>query len=76
MDRLIEAVAAYLCQRRSVGLLCLTFTRRGLDLFAVVGAVEVVKSAVVPPTPGVEARRIAVRGAAYGPRSGLAQEAK
>jgi hypothetical protein len=76
MDRPVEAIAEYLCQHRSVGLLRLTFTRRRLDLFAGVGAVEVVKSAVAPPTPGVEARRIAVREAAYGPRRGLAQEAK
>jgi hypothetical protein len=78
MDRLVETVAAYLCKHRSVGLLRLTLdlTRRRLDLFAEVGAVEVVKSAVAPPTPGAEARRIAVREAAYGPRRGLAQEAK
>jgi hypothetical protein len=78
MDRLIEVIAAYLCRHRSVGLLRLTLdlTRRRPDLFAEVGAVEVVKSAVAPPTPGVEARRIAVREAAYGPRRGLAQEAK
>ncbi|MFZ8810532.1 MAG: hypothetical protein ACO2PN_20795 [Pyrobaculum sp.] len=78
MDRLIEAIAAYLCRHRSVGLLRLTLdlTRRRPDLFAEVGAVEVVKSAVAPPTLGVEARRIAVREAAYRPRRGLAQEAK
>jgi hypothetical protein len=51
MDRLVEAVAEYLCRYRSVGLLRLTFTRRRLDLFAEIGAVEVVKGAVAPPTP-------------------------
>jgi len=53
MDRSVEAVAAYLCKHRSVGLLrlILDLTRRRLDLFAEVGAVEVVKSAVAPPTP-------------------------
>jgi hypothetical protein len=53
MDKLVEAVAAYLCRHRSVGLLRLTLglTRRRLDLFAEVGAVEVVKSAVAPSTP-------------------------
>jgi hypothetical protein len=78
MDRLAEAVAAYLCRHRSMGLprLTLDLTRRRLDLFAKVGAVEVVKSAVAPPTPGAEARQIAVREAAYRPRRGLAQEAK
>jgi hypothetical protein len=78
MERLIETIAEYLCRHRSVGLLRLTLdlTRRRLDLFAVVGTVEVVKNAVAPPTPGAEARRIAVREAAYGPRRGLAQEAK
>jgi hypothetical protein len=57
MDRLIEAIAEYLCRHRSVGLLCLTLdlTRRRLDLFAEIGAVEVVKGAVAPPTPGTEA---------------------
>jgi hypothetical protein len=42
MDRLIEAVATYLCRHRSVGLLRLTLdlTRRRLDIFAEVGAVE------------------------------------
>ncbi len=77
MDRLIEAVAEYLCRHRNVGLFRLTLdlTRLRLD-FAEIGAVEVVKGTASPPTPGVEARRIAVREAAYGPRSGLAQEAK
>jgi len=78
MDRLVETVAAYLCRHRSLGLLRLTLglTRHRLDLFAEVGAVEVVKSAVAPPTPGAEARRIAVREVACRPRRGLAQEAK
>jgi len=70
MDRLVEAVAAYLCRHRSVGLLRLTLdlTRRRLDIFAEVGAVEVVKGVVAPPTPGTEAWWIAVavvRGAVY-----------
>jgi hypothetical protein len=56
MERLVEAVAAYLCKYRSVGLLRLTLdlTRRRLDLFAEIGAAEVVKGAVAPPTPGTE----------------------
>ncbi len=69
MDKL-EAVAAYLCQHRSVGLLRFTFdlTRRRLDLFAEIGAVEVDKGAVAPPTPGTDAwwRAVAaVREAVY-----------
>jgi hypothetical protein len=57
MDRLVEAVAEYLCQHRSVGLFRLTLdlTRRRLDLFAEIGAVEVVKGVVAPPTPGTDA---------------------
>jgi hypothetical protein len=53
MDRLIDAVAEYLCRHKSVGLLRLTLnlTRRRL---AEIGAVEVVKGAVVPPTPDTE----------------------
>ncbi len=45
MDRLTEAVAEYLCRHKSVGLLRLTLdlTRRRLDIFAEVGAVEVVR---------------------------------
>jgi hypothetical protein len=35
-----------------VGLLRLTLTRRRLDIFAEIGAVEVVKGAATPPTPG------------------------
>ncbi len=56
MDRLIEAVAEYLCRLRSVGLLRLTLdlTRRRPELFAEIGAAEVVKGAVAPPTPGTE----------------------
>jgi hypothetical protein len=68
MDRLIEAVAAYLCRHRSVGLLRLTLdlTRRRLDIFAEVGAVEVDKGVVAPPTPGTDAWwRAAVREAVY-----------
>ncbi len=56
MDKLVETVAAYLCQHRSVGPLRLTLdlTRRRLDLFAEIGAVEVVMGVVAPPTPGTE----------------------
>ncbi len=57
MDRLVEAVAAYLCRHRSVGLLRLTLdlTRRRPELFAEIGAVEVARDAVAPPTPGTDA---------------------
>ena len=70
MDRLVEAVAAYLCMHRSVGLLRLTLdlTRRRPDLFAEIGAVEVAMGVVAPPTPGTEAwwRAVAaVREAVY-----------
>jgi hypothetical protein len=70
MDRLIEAVVEYLCWHRSVGLLRLTLdlTRRRLDLFAEIGAVEVAKGVVAPPTPGTETwwRAVAaVREAVY-----------
>jgi hypothetical protein len=70
MDRLIDAVAAYLCRHRSVGLLRLTLdlTRRRLDLFAEIGAAEVVKGVVAPPTPGTDTwwRAVAaVREAVY-----------
>jgi len=53
----VEAVAAYLCRHRSVGLLrlVLDLTRRRLDVFAEVGAVEVVRGVVSPPAPGTEA---------------------
>ncbi len=56
MDRLVEAVAEYLCRHKSVGLLrlALDLTRRRLDIFAEIGAVEVDEGAVVPPTPGTE----------------------
>jgi hypothetical protein len=82
MDRLIEAVAAYLCRHRSVGLLRLTLdlTRRRLDLFAEIGAVEVVKGAVAPPTPGTDAwwRAVAaVREAVYALReNGVVQHVR
>ncbi len=65
MEELAEAVAAYLCRHRSVGLsrLMLDITRRGL---AEMGAEEVVKGAVAPPTPGTDAWwRAAVREAVY-----------
>jgi len=47
MDKLIETVAVYPCWHRSVGLFHLTpaLTRRRLDLFAEIGAVEVVGGA-------------------------------
>jgi len=53
MDRLAEAVAAYLCRHRSVGLLRLTLdlTRRRLDLFAEIGAAEVMKAPCPHPRP-------------------------
>ncbi len=76
MDRLVEAVAAYLCRHRSIGLLRLTLdlTRRRLDIFAEIGAAEVDKGVVAPPTPGTDAwRRAAVREAVYAPLEGLAQ---
>jgi hypothetical protein len=68
MERLVEAVAAYLCRHRSVGLLRLTLdlTRRRLDLFAEIGAAAVDKGAAAPPTPGTDAWwRAAVREAVY-----------
>jgi hypothetical protein len=70
MDRLIEAIAEYLCRHRSVGLLRLTLdlTRRRLDIFAEIGAAEVAKGVVAPPTPGTETwwRAVAaVRDAVY-----------
>ena len=77
MDRL---VAACLCWHRSVGLLRLTLdiARRRLDIFAEISAVEVVKGAVAPPTPGTEAWwRAAVREAVYTLRErGLVQYVK
>jgi len=68
MDRMVDAVTEYLCQHRSVGLLRLTLdlTRRRLDIFAEIGAAEVVKGVVAPPTPGIETWwRAAVREAVY-----------
>jgi hypothetical protein len=65
-----------------VGLLRLTLdlTRHRLDLFAEVGAAEVVKGAVAPPTPGTDTwwRAVAaVREAVYALRErGLAQYVK
>ncbi len=79
MDRLVEAVAEYLCRHRSVGLFRLTLdlTRRRVDLFAEIGAVEVDKGVVAPPTPGTETwwRAVAaVREAVYALREkGLVQ---
>jgi hypothetical protein len=66
MDRLVETAAEYLCRHKSVGLLRLTLDLTRRKLFAEVGAVEVVKGAVSPPTPGIDAwRRAAVREAVY-----------
>jgi hypothetical protein len=50
MDKLIDAIAAYLCRRRGVELFRLTLdlARRRLDLFAEIGAAEVVRGAVAP----------------------------
>jgi hypothetical protein len=79
MERLIEAIAEYLCMHRSVGLFRLTLdlTRRRPELFAEIGAVEVVKGVVAPPTPGTDAwwRAVAaVREAVYALRErGLVQ---
>jgi len=76
MDGLAEAAAAYLCGHRSVGLFRLTLdlTRRRLDLFAEIGAVEVVRGAVAPPTPGTEAWWRVAREAVYALREkGLVQ---
>ncbi len=58
VDKLADAVAEYLCRRhRSVGLFRLTLdlTWRRPDLFAVIGAVEVDKGVVAPPTSGIGA---------------------
>jgi hypothetical protein len=62
MERLVEAVVTYLCRHKSVGLLrlALDLTRRRLDIFAEIGAVEVVEGAVAPPTPGTGAWWIAI----------------
>jgi hypothetical protein len=77
MDRLVETAVEYLCRHRSVGLLRLTLdlTRRRPELFAEIGAAEVVKGAAAPPTPGTETwRRAAVREAVYALRQrGLVQ---
>jgi len=75
MDKLVETIAEYLCRHRSVGLFRLTLdvTRRRLDLFAEVGAVEVVKGVVSPPTPGTETwwwAVAAVREAVYAGQEG------
>jgi len=70
MDWMVDAVTEYLCQHRSVGLLRLTLdlTRRRLDIFAEIGAVEVAMGVVSPPSPGTDAwwRAVAaVREAVY-----------
>jgi hypothetical protein len=59
MDRLAEAVAAHLCRHRASACSDSHFdlTRRKL---AEVGAVDVVKGVVAPPTPGTETLWIAV----------------
>jgi hypothetical protein len=82
MDKLIGAVAAHPCRHKSVGLLRLTLdlTRRRLDLFAEIGAAEVVKGSASLPTPGTDAwwRAVAaVREAVYALRQrGLVQYVK
>jgi hypothetical protein len=82
MDWMVDAVTEYLCRHRSVGLLRLTLdlTRRRLDIFAEIGAVEVAMGAVAPPMPGTEAwwRAVAaVREAVYVLRErGLVQYVK
>jgi hypothetical protein len=55
--------------------LTLDLTRRRLDIFAEIDAVEVDKGVVAPPTPGIETWwRAAVREAVYALRErGLAQ---
>jgi hypothetical protein len=75
MERLVETAAEYLCRHRSVGLLRLTLDLTRRRLFAEVGAAEVVKGSVSPPTPGTDAwRRAAVKEAVYALRGrGLAQ---
>ncbi len=68
MNSFIEAVAAYPCRHRGVGLLRLTLdlTRRRLDIFAEIGAVEVVTGVVSPPALVTDTWwRAAVRKAAY-----------
>jgi len=82
MDPMVDAVTEYLCRHRSVGLLRLTLdlTRRRPELFAEIGAAEVVKGVFAPPTPGTETwwRAVAaVREAVYTLRErGLAQYVK
>ena len=79
MEKLTEAVAAYPCRHGSVGLLRFTLdlTRDRLGLFAEIGAVEVAKGVVSPPTPGTDTwwRAVAaVREAVYALRQrGLVQ---
>jgi hypothetical protein len=70
IDKLAGAVAENLCRHRSVGLFRLTLdlTWRRLDLFAEIGAVEVDKGVVAPPTSGTDAwwaAVAAVREAVY-----------
>ncbi len=70
-------MAAYLCRHRSVGLFRLTLdlTRSRLDLFAEIGAVEVVRGAVSLPAPGAETWRAAVGEVVYALREkGLVEE--
>lgn len=53
--------------------LALDLTRRRLDLFAEIGAAEVVRGVVAPPTPGTDTwwRAVAaVREAVYATREG------
>ena len=77
MERPVEAVAAYLCRHRSVGFFRLTLDLTRRRLFAEVGAAEVDKGSVPPPTPGTDTwwRTVAaVREAVYTHRQrGLVQ---
>ncbi len=58
MDRLVEAVAEYLCRHRDVGLFRLTLDLTRRRLFAEIGAVS-------PSAPGTETWWAAVREAVY-----------
>ncbi len=77
MERQIETIAKYLCRHKSVGLLRFTLdlTRRRLDIFAEIGAAEVVKGSASPLMPSTETWwQAAVREAVYALRErGLVQ---
>jgi hypothetical protein len=67
-------------QERGLLRLTLDLTRRRLDLFAEIGAAEVVRGVVAPPTPGIDTwwrAMAAVREAVYALRErGLVQYVK